>query len=166
MEQHDWTYYAFVGGCIALALFIRLKRVGKPRRLRLGTLWIIPAIFILLLGAILWQYPPSGLDWLWIASGLAAGGGIGWWRASHIEISVDPETGRLNQRSSMGALIVLAAIMVVRWLMRMAVVWGDARWHLGAMLISDIFIAMAVGALSAYRVAIYLRARRLLGTSI
>lgn len=162
MEQHDWTYYAFVGGCVALALLIRLRRFGKPRRLRLGTLWIIPAIFILLAGMILWEYPPAGLDWLWIAAGLGAGGGIGWWRASQIEISVDPETGQLNQRSSWGALVVIGAIIAVRWIMRMAVMWGDARWHFGAMLIGDIFVAMAVGALSADRIELYLRARRLL----
>jgi hypothetical protein len=162
MEQHDWTYYAFVGGCIALAFFIRYKRFGKMQRLRLGTLWIIPAIFTLLGAMILWEYPPSGLDWLWVAMGLAVGGGIGWWRAVQVEISVDPETGHLNQRSSMGALIVLGAIFLVRWLLRMAVMWGDAQWHFGAMLISDIFIAMAVGALSAYRIELYLRARRLL----
>lgn len=162
MEQHDWTYYAWVGGCIALAFFIRYRRIGKQRRLRLGTLWIIPAIFTLLAAVILWEYPPSGLDWLWIAIGFAAGGGVGWWRASHIEISVDPATGQLNQRSSMAALIVIGAIMAVRWLMRMAVVWGDAQWHFGAMLISDIFIAMAVGALSAYRIELFVRAQRLL----
>ncbi len=163
MEQHDWTYYAFVGGCIALAFFIRLRRFGTPQRLRLGTLWIIPTIFILLLGLILWEYPPSGLDWMWIGIALAAGGRIGWWRASHIEIGIDPKTGQLNQRSSIGALLVLAAIFAVRWLLRWAVMWGDAQWHFGAMLISDIFIAMATGALSAYRIALYFRACRLLG---
>ena len=162
MAQHDWTYYAFVGGCIALAFFLRYKRLGKMQRLRLGTLWIIPAVVILLFGLILWEYPPSGLDWLWIAIGLGAGGGIGWWRASHIEISIDPETGQLNQSSSMGALIVLGMILAVRWLLRWAVMLGDARWHFGAMLISDIFIAMAVGALSAFRIALWLRACRLL----
>lgn len=162
MEQHDWTYYLFVGSCVALALFIRLRRIGKPRRLRLGTLWIIPAVVIILAGVVFWEYPPSGLDWLWVAMGLAAGGIIGWWRARLVEIGIDPESGKLSQRSSAGALIFLAVLVLVRWLLRSAVMLGGARWHFGAMLISDIFIAIAVGALSFYRIEIYLRARRLL----
>lgn len=162
MEQH-WTYWAFVGGCVALALFFRMRRFGKPHRLRLETLWIVPTVFTLLAGMILWQYPPSGLEWMWIAIGCGAGVGIGWWRASFVEISVDPETGRLTQRSSWGTLIVIGVILLVRWLLRWAVMLGDAQWHFGAVLISDIFIAMAVGALSAYRLEIGLRARRLSG---
>ena len=162
MEQHDWTYYLFVGSCVALALFIRIRRIGKTRRLRLGTLWIVPAVIILLAAIIFWEQPPRGFDWLWVALGLAIGGAIGWWRARLVEIGIDAETGRLNQRSSPGALLVLGVILVVRWLLRSAVMLGDARWHFGAMLISDIFIAVAVGALSLYRIELYLRARRLL----
>ncbi len=158
MEQRDWAYWAFVGGCVALALFFRLRRFGKPHRLRLETLWIVPTVFILLAGMILWQYPPG---WMWIAIGCGAGAGIGWWRASNIEISIDPETGHLNQRSSWGGLIVIGVFMLVRWLLRWAVMLGDAQWRFGVVLISDIFIAMAVGALSAYRLGIGLRARHL-----
>jgi hypothetical protein len=161
MEQHDWTYWAFVGSCVALAIFIRIRKVGKLRRLRPGTLWIIPMVFILLASMVLWQYPPSGLEWLWIAIGCAAGAGIGWWRATYIEISVDPETGQLNQRSSWGTFIVIGVIMLVQWLLRWVVMLGDTQLHFGAILISDIFIAMAVGALSAYRLEIFLRARHL-----
>lgn len=163
MEQHDWTYWGFVGGCVALAIFIRIRRFGRPQPLRLGTLWIIPAISVLLAGVVLWEYPPSGSDWLWIAMGCGAGGGIGWWRGRCVEISMDPGTGQLNQRNSWGALVAIGAIILARWLLRWAVMWGDAQWHFGAMLISDIFIAMAVGALSAYRIELFLRARRLLG---
>jgi len=165
MEQHDWTYYLFVGACVVLALVIRIRRIGKTRRLRLGTLWIIPAIITLLAGVILWEYPPRGFGWLWVAIGLAVGGAIGWWRARLVEISIDAETGRLNQRSSPGALIVLGVILAVRWLLRSAVMLGDARWHFGAMLISNILIAITVGALGLYRIEIYLRARALLRAS-
>jgi len=51
MQQHGLTCYAVVGSCTALALFIRTKRGAKTRRLRLGTLWIAPAIFIALVAA-------------------------------------------------------------------------------------------------------------------
>lgn len=161
MGQHSWTYYAWVGGCLALAFFIRYKRLGKAWRLRPGTLWVIPTIFILIAAAIYWEHPPAGIDWLWIAGGGIFGCGVGWWRAAQVEIYIDPASGELLQRSSLGALLVLGAIMAVRWLMHLAILWGDAEWHFGAILISDIFVAMAVGALGAYRIELYRRARRL-----
>ena len=99
MEQHPWGYYAWVGGCLALALFIRYRRIGKARRLRLGTLWVIPTIFILLASAILWENPPAGRDWLWIGLAAASGSGISWWRASQVEVRVDPATGKEVWRS-------------------------------------------------------------------
>lgn len=162
MEQHDWPYYAWVGGCVALAFFIRYRRLGKARPLRLGTLWIVPTIFLAFAATLFVQYPPSGLGWLWVALGFAAGGAIGWYRARWIEIGADPATGQLNQRSSPGALIFLAGLVAVRWLLRSMVMLGDARWHFGAMLIGDIFIAMAAGVLVLYRIEIFLRARRIL----
>jgi len=94
--------------------------------------------------------------------GLAAGSAIAWWRARLIEVSVDPEAGRLNQWSSAGAPIVLGAIMLVRWLLHWAVMWSASRWHFGAMLISDIFTALAIGVLTAFRVELFMHAKRLL----
>lgn len=162
MEQHDWPYYAFVGACFALALAIRIRRFGRPQRLRLGTLWIIPAIFLLIAAAIFIAFPPSGHGWLWIGLGLLAGSAVGWQRGRLIEISVDPETGRLNQRSSPAALFFIGALVAIRWMLHYIVELSDARWHLGAMLVSSIFIAFATGLLAAYRIEIFLRGRRLL----
>lgn len=162
MEQHDWPYYAFVGACFALAIVIRVRQFGKPQRLRLGTLWIIPAIFILLAALIFTAFPPSGLGWLWIALGLVLGGAIGWQRGRLVEIGVDPETGRLNQRSSPAALLFIGVLVAVRWALHGIVALSDARWHLGAMLVSGIFIAFAIGVLTGYRIEIFLRARRVL----
>lgn len=162
MTSSDLSRYAIIGALVALALFIRWRRIGRTERLRPGTLWIVPAIFILLAAVIFRQFPPSAGGWLWVALGLAAGSAIGWLRGRFIEVSFDPDTGRLYQRSSPAALIFIAMLMLVRWALRSAVMLGDARWHLGAMLVSDIFIAFAIGVLSFYRIEIYLRARLLL----
>ena len=165
MTSSDLIHYAIIGSLIAVALVIRWRRMGKSQRLRPGLLWIVPAIFILLAAAMFWQFPPPPEGWPWVALGLAAGGALGWMRARFIELSFDPGTRRLYQRSSPAALIFIAALVLVRWAMHSAVMIGDARWHLGAMLVSDIFIAFAVGVLSFYRIEIYLRARRLLRVS-
>ena len=162
MQQHDWPYYAFVGGCFALAIAIRIRQFGRTQRLRLGTLWIVPAIFLLLTATIFITFPPSGFGWLWIVLGLIAGSVLGWQRGRLVEISVDPETRRLNQRSSPAALLFIGALVAIRWVLHYIVELSDARWHLGAMLVSSIFIAFAAGVLTAYRVELFLRGRRLL----
>ena len=162
MEQHDWPYYVFVGACFALAIVIRVRQFGKPQRLRLGTLWIIPAIFILLAALIFTAFPPSGLGWLWIGLGLMLGSAIGWQRGRLVEIGIDRGTGRLNQRSSPAALLFIGVLIAVRWALHFIVALSDARWHLGAMLVSGIFIAFAIGVLTAFRIEIFMRARRLL----
>lgn len=163
MTHDDLIRYALIGGAVALALFLRIRRIGKTQRLRLGTLWIIPAIFAVLAAAILWQFPPHGWGWLWVGLCFLAGSAVGWQRGRLVEISVDPATGTLNQRSSPAALLFLVVLLLVRWILRYLVMMGDARWHLGAMLVSDIFIAFAVGVLTFYRVELWLRARALLG---
>jgi hypothetical protein len=69
--------------------------------------------------------------------------------------------GSLTQRSSPTAFLFLILLFAVRGALRWLVELGDARRHLGAMLVSDIFIALAVGALCFYRLELWLRARRL-----
>lgn len=162
MEQHDWPYYVFVGACFALAIFIRVRRFGRTQRLRLGTLWVVPALFLTLAATIFIAFPPAGLGWLWIGLGLAAGSAVGWQRGRFIEISVDPETGLLNQRSSPAALVFIGALIAIRWALHYLVELSDARWHLGATLVSSIFVAFAAGVLTAYRAKIFLRGRHLL----
>ena len=160
MSHDDLLRYALMGAAIAVALFIRIRRIGRTQRLRIGTLWIIPTIFAALGAAILWQFPPSAWGWLWIALGFAAGAGVGWQRGRLVEVGIDSE-GRLTQRSSPGALVFLGLLFALRWILHRLVELGDTRWHLGAMLITNIFLAFAVGVLSLYRVELWARARRL-----
>ncbi|MES2497326.1 MAG: cytochrome c biogenesis protein CcdC [Pseudomonadota bacterium] len=161
MNQDDLIRYALIGGAITVALLIRLRRIGRWQRLRPGLLWIVPTIFTLLAVSILWQFPPAGFGWLWLFVAFLAGGGLGWQRGRLTDIRRDPDSGDLLQRSSPTALLFLGLLVVVRWAVHGAIGLADARWHLGAMLISDIFIAFATGGLVLYRLELYLRARRL-----
>ncbi len=161
-QQSDLIRYSFTALIIAIVLFLRWRRVGKMRRLRLETLWILPAIFLIVFGFIFYEVPPHGIGWLWCALALVAGSAVGWQRGRFVEIHVDPETHVLNQKTSAGAIIFIIVLMIGRFAMRSLVEMGDARWHLGALLISGIFISFAAGALCAFRLELFLRARRLL----
>lgn len=163
MTPEDLLHYILIGAAVAVALLIRLRRIGRWQRLRPGALWIVPAIFTVLAAMILWQFPPYGREWLWVAFGLLAGGVLAWQRGRLIQIRVDPASGLLFQRSSPTAFLFLGLLVLARWVLHGAVGMADVHWHLGAMLVSNIFIAFATGVLGAYRLELYIRARRHLG---
>ncbi len=161
-DRAEWIRYAITGTIILIVLILRVRRIGKSQRLRLETLWIVPTLFLLFTGFIFSQMPPSGLGWLWVAIAVLLGAVVGWQRGRFVAVHVDPETHRLSQKTSPAALLFIGALMAVRFGLRSAIAMGDARWHFGAALVSDIFIGFAVGVLTAYRVELFVRARRLL----
>jgi hypothetical protein len=161
----DLYRYIFTALIIGIVLALRLRRVGQMRKMRLETLWIVPAIFFAIAGIMFFEAPPHGLGWLWCAIALAAGAAIGWQRGRFVEIHVDPDTHELNQKASAGAIIFIVVLMGVRYGLRYVMEMGEARWHLNALLISGIFISLALGMLSSFRLEMYLRARRLLAAA-
>lgn len=154
--------YAITAILIAAVMFLRLRNIGKARKLRVEMLWIIPTLYIVFAGVLFWRMPPVGLGWLWTALGFAVGAAIGWQRGRMIAVTVDPVTHELNQRSSPAAILFVLLLIGVRLGMRSALMGSGAYWHPGATLVTDIFVASAVGILAVYRLEIYLRARRLL----
>ena len=150
---------------LAVVLALRWRRMGKTRRLRLETLWIMPATFFAVFGFIFYEVPPHGIGWLWCAIAFAAGSAIGWYRGRFVEISVHPETHELNQKSSPAAFIFIIALIAVRFAMRSVVNFEASSWHLNTLLVSGIFISAAAGTLSVFRLELFLRARRLLAAA-
>ncbi|MEA3068429.1 MAG: hypothetical protein QOK41_1836, partial [Sphingomonadales bacterium] len=89
-----------------------------------------------------------------------------WHRGKLIRIAHDPKTGELSQRASPLAMLLLAALVVLKLGAR--AIFGDtAATQPGssAMLLTDAFLGFALGLLSATRLELYLRARRLLASS-
>lgn len=164
-QMTGWTQYLVTALVIGLVLILRLRRVGKVRRLRLETLWILPAIFFAVFGWIFYEVPPHGIGWLWCGIALVIGATVGWYRGRFVEISVDPETHLLNQKTSIGAIIFIVILIAVRMAMRSVVSLEAASWHLNALLVSGIFVCGAAGTLTAFRVELFLRARRLLAVA-
>jgi hypothetical protein len=94
--------------------------------------------------------------------GLAVGLAVGWHRGKLIRIERDAETGALRQRASPLAMLLLAGLIVLKLGAR--AIFGDsaaAHPSSGAMMLTDAFIGFALGLLSATRLELYLRARRL-----
>ena len=150
---------------LVLVVGLRLRSMNRERPLKLGTLWIVPVVYLALVAWMLFALPPSPGGWALVAIGIAIGAVIGWHRGKLIRIERDSETGALRQRASPLAMLLLVALIALKLGAR-AIFGETAAGHpgSGAMLLTDAFIGFALGLLTATRIELYVRARRLLAS--
>jgi membrane protein CcdC involved in cytochrome C biogenesis len=157
--QQTWISYAISIAIIGIVVALRMRRMGKMRPLNLGSLWVVPAVYLVVAALMFVQLPPTG--WVAIASGagLLIGAAIGWQRGKMMHIHVDPETHALNQKASPAAMFFLIALIVVRMGARGII--GE-EGGVSPAILTDPLIAFALGMFTLQRVEMYLRAKRLL----
>ncbi len=153
-----WTTYLPVLLLLAV-LALRLRGATRARRLRLETLWVVPAVLLAALAASLAGHPPrEPLGWVWLAFALGIGLGVGWRRGKLMRIAVDPATHRLNQQASPAALL-LAVLLVAA---RQGLAREAAALGLDMLRATGLLLALMTGVVAATRVEMFLRARALL----
>jgi membrane protein CcdC involved in cytochrome C biogenesis len=157
--HQTWVSYAITIGIIVIVMALRLRRAGQMRPLKLGSLWVVPVLYLAVAAIMFAQLPPTG--WVAIACGVALliGAAVGWQRGKMMHIHVDPETHALNQKASPAAMLFLVALIVVRMLARGMM---GAQGGVSPAMLTDPLIAFALGMFTLQRVEMYLRARRLL----
>jgi membrane protein CcdC involved in cytochrome C biogenesis len=157
--HQTWVSYAITIGIIVIVMALRLRRAGQMRPLKLGSLWVVPVLYLAVAAIMFAQLPPTG--WVAIACGVALliGAAVGWQRGKMMHIHVDPETHALNQKASPAAMLFLVALIVVRMLARGMM---GAEGAVSPAMLTDPLIAFALGMFTLQRVEMYLRARRLL----
>ena len=167
MQQHggNWLTAVLPFVIIAVVVGLRLRSMSRERPLKIKTLWIVPAVFLLLVAWVLLALPPTPLGWGLVALGVVIGAGLGWHRGKLIRIERNAESGELRQQASPLAMLLLIALIVLKLGAR-AIFGENAAMQPGsnAMLLTDAFIGFALGLLSATRLELYLRARRLLAS--
>jgi len=161
-QNGQWLSFAITAAVIGIVLFFRIRRMRRTQRLRLERLWIVPALILLLTSITFWETPPVGIGWLWAAVACAIGAALGWQRGRAMRITLQPETGELCQTASPLAFLMLLGLIALRTALRSAAALGGATWHLDAALVTDLLVALALGLLSAQRLEMFLRGRRLL----
>ena len=162
VQPNQWISYAVTAVIIGIVLFFRMRRMNVARPLRLERLWILPAIYAVFASVVLVEFPPQGTAWLWCALALVLGGALGWQRGKLMRIEVDPETHALNHRPSPAAMLFIVALIAVRAGARQMAALSESTLHLNTLMLTDILLAMALGLLSAQRLEMYLRARKML----
>jgi hypothetical protein len=141
---------------------LRFRGMTRERPLKLELLWIMPTLLIAAMVAALLQFPPHGLEWLWLAAILAVGSAIGWWRGKLMPIAIDPETHLLNTKPSPAAILFLLGLFVVRFALRAYLESQASALHISIGLLTDGFVVLAVGLFAVSRVEMGLRAWGLL----
>jgi hypothetical protein len=161
-QQPSLLQYLVPAVVIGLVLFLRFRSMGKSRPLRLGLLWIVPAIYLALTIFLFVEMPPHALGWLWAGLAFLVGSVVGWYRGASMKIHVDPETQALNQASSPLALLFIVALIALRMAIRAGTAYEAGLGNVDVPLITDCLVAMALGLLSMTRLEMYLRGSRLL----
>jgi hypothetical protein len=162
MHYGHTSNYVISGIVIAIVLFLRLRSMNRERRLKLEFMWVLPAIMIATMVALFLQFPPHGMDWVWLGVIFLVGGSIGWLRGKLIPISIDPDTHLLNTKPSPAAIIFLLALFVIRFALKALLEAEASTWHLNAVLLTDGFVVLGVGLFAVSRIEMALRAWGLL----
>lgn len=153
-----WTYLIPV-----LILGMVILRNARARTLRMERLWIGPALITLMAGLAIAAQPPRtaaaiGLD----VAALVLGAGVGWWRGRASRFTVDPETHLVTSRVSPAGMLLILAIVGLRYGLRSFAATEATVLHVGANDVADAFLVLAVGMVFVQRVEWFIRARRMI----
>jgi len=158
VQPASWVSYVIPIVVLLLVMTLRMRRMGRMRPLKLEQLWIVPALYLVVVAGLFAQHPPTLVGWLAAVAAFAIGGALGWQRGKFMEIHVDPETHALNQKASMAGMLFLVALIAVRFAVRAA----GGGLHVNAAMLIDMLAAFALGMFAMQRLEMYLRAKRLL----
>jgi hypothetical protein len=147
---------------------IILRRSMGTRKVRFRAMWIRPAVLLILAGVTLAEAPMPGP--IALAAFLAAalvGGGVGYLRARHLELSVDPETGTVSSKSTPIGTILIVGLVGLRIGLRYMfpeMGGGQAGGHLekDAVLWTDGALIFSAAMLVTQAIVIWQRTRPLL----
>ena len=153
--------YAVGAAAVAALLLLRLRRMTRPRPLKLGRLWIGPAILLVLTAAFLVEAPPPPGGWPWLVPAAVIGAALGWARGRLMTITVHPETHALDVRASRAAVLLVLALVGLRLALRSALM-TSAGPALGVAAWTDALLVFATMLVGAQRLEMGLRGRRLL----
>jgi hypothetical protein len=157
--------YVIMAVMLVVVLGLRMRSVGRERPLKVGRLWIVPAIYLAVAATFFALTPPAQpLEWGLSLVALVVGAALGWQRGRLIHIAVDPATEEVRMKQSMTGFLFIVVLVALKMGMRSMPGFGkDGLFHMSPQGLTDILVALMLGLLGMQRVEMFLRARRLLG---
>lgn len=163
MQVHQVQPHGLLQYVIPIAIFLviftlRARRLTQVRPLKIQYLWVVPAIYLVVVVLVFYGRPPSPLGWGVAAVALLVGAALGWQRGKTMQIHVDPETQELRQRGSIWAIVFIVVLIALK---TVAQTEGQAL-HFDVNMLLDALAALSLGVFAAQRIEMYLRAKSLL----
>ena len=154
-------------------LFFRLRKMTRPEPLKLGRLWIRPALVLLGCTVVLFlprPGTPSALqmtvaEWSGLALAAVIGAVAGWHYGKVTAIEVHPENGTLMARGSALGMLVIVALVAVKLGLKPALAAEGPSLHLDMLLITDALIVFSAALFTARAIEMWVRARAVMRAS-
>ena len=159
---------------IIIPIFLlRMRRMGKQQPLRLGLIWIRPAILLLACAAILFLPARPGaapiqlmaVDWAILALGAGLGAFGGWQLGRTMKIEVHPQNGTLMVTTSPLGFMVLLVLVVLRMVARTEAGMMGANWPVNPTVIVDALIVFTAALFAMRSLEMYLRAKKVMANA-
>lgn len=100
---------------IAAMLVLMLVRANRTQRVRPGRMWIVPALGIFALVTNLSRgSSPNGVALAIFVAAMAAGAAVGWFRALHTQLAIDPATGEVTSKPTLVGSLLIVGFVVLR----------------------------------------------------
>lgn len=100
---------------------LMLRRASRARKIRPSRIWIGPAIFALLAAFALAAGPMPALLVIGLyAAAVVVGAGLGYLRARHQVLSIDPQTGQISSQATLVGTLLFLGIFVFRFGLKLA----------------------------------------------
>jgi Protein of unknown function (DUF1453) len=151
-------------------LYFRMRKMTKPQPLKLGLLWVRPALVLLGCGFVLFGPDPQThriphilpLEWAGLVVAAAIGAAAGWHYGKITAIEVHPENGTLMARGGMAAILVILTLLVLKMGLKPLLLVEGGGLHLDVLLITDALIVFSAALFAVRALEMYLRANRVM----
>lgn len=149
---------------LALILVLRLRRPSVEKPVSARFLWLAPSLYLAAVSFMLVRHPPTTTGWLLALAGFVVGAALGWLRGRLFSLRVDPNSGSVLRRRSRWAITMLMGIVALRFVANLWVgpVTDGTPSSAAALLVTDLMLGLIFGVLTATRVEVAMRVRRLL----
>ena len=163
MQQGSWLQTLLPFVIIAIVMLRRWRSIDTPVPVRPGRLWIMPAVLLGVITAMLYALPPSPVGWLVFGASLLVGGAVGFQRARLMRLHLDEGSGAVMMRQSPAALLFIIALFLFR---RLIMPQGGAEpvgaaAHPALPLATDAALGFALGMVIGMRIELWRRAKAL-----
>ncbi len=146
---------------VGLVIAWRMRSMARFRPINPARLWLVPALYTLVVVLALVSHPPGLVGWGLFVLALALGSALGWQRGRFTLIERDGAGGGLMMRQSPAGLLLIVGVIVVRQVARSAATQGGGAHGPGVWLVTDAMLGFALGFMAVFRLELGLRAQRL-----